>query len=165
MDSQQLLDHIIITTLKYMGRHYDSTNARMLILATSAVESNCGHLIKQINGPALGIWQMEPNTHNDIWVNSDALKKPRFSSHIKELMIKKSPLSVLKNLLISPMYACSIARLKYSMDKEPLPPHDDKLKIYEYYKRIFNTPAGASTFGKFKAAWTANNLDNIYLRD
>jgi len=49
MDAQQLLDHIIKPTLKYMGGGYDSKNARMLLLATAAVESNCGQYVKQIN--------------------------------------------------------------------------------------------------------------------
>jgi len=163
MNSQQLLDHIIVTTLKFMGRNYDSKKARMLVLSTSAIESNCGHKIKQDSGPALGVWQMEPVTHNSIWVNCDALRKPRFSNHIKKLMIMKSPLSALKNLLISPMYSCAMARLKYAMDKEPLPPYDDIEAIYHYYKRIYNTPIGKSTLIKFKDAWHANNLHKIIL--
>jgi len=163
MDSQQLLDHIIVPTLKYMGGGYDSLDARMLKLSTAAIESNCGYYIKQVGGPALGIWQMEPATHDDVWRNCDALKKPRFAMHIKKLMIKKSPLSVHKNLIISPMYACAMARLKYSMDIEALPYHNDKKSVYEYYKWIYNTELGASTWDKFRNSWDINGLDKVKL--
>jgi len=164
MQAQQLLDHIIVPTLKYMGRGYDSLDARMLKLATAAPESNCGYWIKQRdNGPALGIWQMEPTTHNDIWRNCDALRKPRFAMHIKKLMIKKSPLNAHQNLIVSPMYACAMARLKYAMDRDALPDHNDKKAIYEYYKRIYNTELGASTWDKFRIAWDRNQLSKVKL--
>ena len=41
----------------------DLTN---LLLETCAVESDFGKLIKQVNGPALSIYQIEPNTYNFI---------------------------------------------------------------------------------------------------
>ena len=40
-----------------------------LIVFTCAVESNGGTYVKQIKGPALGIYQVEPSTFTDIWVN------------------------------------------------------------------------------------------------
>ena len=61
------------------------------------------------------------------------------------------------------MYACAMARLKYSMDTAPLPFYADMYGIYAYYKRIYNTPLGASTFEKFKAAWDECGLDEIVL--
>ena len=45
-----------------MGGNYESKNANFLSLCTAAIESNCGYYIKQVGGPALGIWQMEPAT-------------------------------------------------------------------------------------------------------
>lgn len=133
------------------------------MIATAAIESNCGDTIKQIKGPALSAWMVEPRTHDSVWVNCDYLKKPRNRTHIKALMIKKSPLSVHNNLIISPMYACVMARLKYAMDQEALPPHNEQFEIYKYYKRIFNTALGASTFDKFKSAWISNDLHKINL--
>lgn len=159
MNSQQLLDYIIKPTLEYMGRNYNSKNAQMLLLATAAIESKCGYYIKQINGPALGIWQMEPETRYDIWVNCDALQKDRFRTSIDML----SSCVVADELVVSPMYACAMARLKYSMDTAPLPFYADIYGIYAEYKRIYNTPLGASTFEKFKAAWDECGLDEIVL--
>jgi len=162
MNSQQLLDYIIKPTLEYMGGNYNSKNAQMLLLSTAAIESKCGYYIKQIGGPALGIWQMEPATHDDIWINCDALKKAYFEIFINRLV---GPLSKNSNteLITLPMYACAMARLKYSMDTEQLPFYADIYGIYAYYKRIYNTPLGASTFEKFKAAWDECGLDEIVL--
>jgi len=160
MDSQQLLDHIIKPTLKYMDGNYDSLNARMLLLSTSAIESNCGHYIKQVGGPALGPWQMEPDTENDILANCDALRDKHFLVKVNRLALG---IPYENDLTVCPMYACAMARLKYSMDKDALPHHSDKYAIYVYYKRIFNTELGASTWDKFKIAWDQNGLNKVKL--
>jgi hypothetical protein len=159
MNAQQLLDYIIKPTLEYMEGNYNSKNAQMLLLATAAIESKCGYYIKQINGPALGIWQMEPATYHDIMLNCDALKCGYVGMHIHKLrgVWNTEP------LIVSPMYACAMARLKYSMDTAPLPFYGDIYAIYAYYKRIYNTPLGASTFEKFKAAWNECGLDDVIL--
>ena len=168
MNPQQLHDHIIKPTLKYMGGNYDSKNARFLLLCTAAIESNCGYYIKQVGGPALGIWQMEPDTHGDIWVNCDAIRLPGGGNvsvmadrvHALSMSPDNNPNS---DLVVSPMYACAMARLKYSMDSAPLPDHSDIEAVYDYYKRIYNTPLGASTYEKFKSALANNHIMDVKL--
>ena len=159
MDAQQLHDHIIKPTLQYMGGNYDSKDARFLLLCTAAIESKCGHYIKQINGPALGIWQMEPNTESDILLNCDAIKVNgnRWLQGLGLCATNQLWLTV------SPMYACAMARLKYSMDKEPLPDRHDIKEVYDYYKRIYNTPAGASTYEKFCSALANCKIEQVKL--
>ena len=46
-----------------------SVEAVYLLLGTCAVESNFGTYLKQKNGPALGVFQIEPSTLIDIWEN------------------------------------------------------------------------------------------------
>lgn len=165
MDAQQLHDHIIKPTLEYMSGNYYSKDAAFLLLCTAAIESNCGHKIKQDNGPALGIWQMEPDTHKDINFNCDALM-----DEDSEMLAKQDSLYMPYNIetntggmLVNPMYACFMARLKYSMDKAPLPDHNDIWAVYRYYKRIYNTPLGASTDVKFFDALKANGVFKVEL--
>ncbi len=150
MQAQQLHDYIIKPTLEYMGGNYDSKNARFLLLCTAAIESKCGHYIKQINGPALGIWQMEPATEDDIWMNCDALEAT-LGQKMRRIL-SESMSNGDTQLILNQAYACAMARLKYSMDSEPLPDYNDFKAVYEYYKRIYNTPLGASTYAKFKQA-------------
>jgi hypothetical protein len=165
MNAQQLLDCIIKPTLEYMGGNYNSKNAQMLLLATAAIESKCGYYVVQIGGPALGSWQMEPLTHDDIWENCDAGYGPTGQLVIDlachNSVVHKGLFDGTQELINSPRYACAMARLKYSMDTAPLPVYADMYAIYAYYKRIYNTPLGASTFEKFKAAWYECKLDSI----
>ena len=160
MNAQQLLDCIIKPTLEYMGGNYASKNASMLLLSTAAIESKCGHYIKQIGGPALGIWQMEPATHEDIWMNCDVLDGCVGQDVALLAGIHKADAG---SMVIYPMYACAMARLKYSMDSAPLPPYDNIRAVYDYYKRIYNTPLGASTYEKFKQAWLYHKLHEVKL--
>ena len=127
MDAQQLLDHIIKPTHIYMGGNYHSKDASMLSLATTAIESKCGHYIKQIGGPALGPWQMETDTAKDIWENCDFLQIWENNDLIRGLGLYADASDY---LMVSPMYACAMARLKYSMDTAALPSHDNLEAIY-----------------------------------
>ena len=165
MKAQQLLDYFIIPTLRYMGGGYDSFNARMLMLVTAAAESNCGHAVIQGGGgPALGIWQMEPKTLHSIYAECDALRDKYFLKRINALKGAKVIKPIDDSELITyPNWACSTARLKYAMDTEALPDHTDKYAMYVYYKRIFNTEGGASTWDKFRFAFEQNQLSKVKL--
>lgn len=159
MNAQQMLDYIIKPSLKHMAGNYDSLNARMLLLATAAIESNCGYYIKQVKGPAEGPWQMEPDTEIDILANCDALKDKYFLTKVLSMSNSVIP----NKLTLNPAYACAMARLKYAMDPKPLPSHDNKKEIYDVYKRVYNTHLGSSTWDKFRHAWDINNLSKVKL--
>ena len=163
MDAQQLHDLIIKPTLEYMGGNYYSKDAAFLLLCTAAIESNCGHYIKQVGGPALGVWQMEPSTESDIWKNCDAIQDEVFSLLIDEILPEAYKSFSPSAVMVLPMYACAMARLKYSMDSEALPDHKDIHAVYRYYKRIYNTELGASTFEKFINAIADNKILDVKL--
>lgn len=168
MNAQQLHDHIIKPTLEYMGGNYYSKDSAFLLLATAAIESECGYYIKQVGGPALGIWQMEPDTHDDIWTNCDALKIGSFPDLIECLTDDVLNDNEYVQLIRSPMYACAMARLKYSMDSKALPAYNggtdlDLDMFYRYYKRVYNTTHGASTFDKWLAAIERNGILKVQL--
>lgn len=173
MNPQQLHDYIIKPTHEYMGGNYASKSASFLSLCTAAIESNCGEYIKQINGPALGLWQMEPDTERDIWKNCDALNRGDTRKLIESLVIDSgsvhgSKLIHSKDLITSPMYACAMARLKYSMDPHSLPEYTGDISVdmpsfYEYYKRVYNTELGASTYQKWCNSIAANHISKVKL--
>lgn len=162
MNAQQLHDLIIKPTLQYMGGRYYSKDAAMLLLATAAIESDCGYYIKQIDGPALGVWQMEPVTHNDIWNNCDALTSKTLQRSVVFSLAAMGKCGD-ESLSCAPMYACAMARLKYSMDRASLPDYNDVDSVYNYYKRVYNTHLGVSTKAKFIAAWDKHNLSEVKL--
>lgn len=167
MNPQQLHDLIIKPTLQYMVENYYSKESAFLLLCTAAIESDCGYYIKQINGPALGIWQMEPGTHDDTWLNCDALKYITLASMVRALRLSNSA-NPENDLVNSPMYACAMARLKYSMDPNPLPKltgdnNVDSRAFYDYYKRVYNTELGASTFDKWVVALKKHRIFEVKL--
>jgi hypothetical protein len=66
-DKKQFRD-LIQRTLQDLGMHSES--AVNLLLGTAAQESQFGTYFRQIGGgPALGVFQMEPDTEIDIWDN------------------------------------------------------------------------------------------------
>lgn len=172
MNTEQLLELIITPTHKYMGGNYQSDSADLLSLCTAAIESDCGYYIKQNDGgPALGIWQMEPPTHSDIWANCDVLKDLDFECLICDLQClagvnyKKCK----SHLVNSPMYACAMARLKYSMDSKALPEITgdrilDVHNFYNYYKRVYNTELGKSTFAKWQVKMEKHKVFEIFYK-
>ena len=167
MNAQQLLDCIIKPTHQYMGGNYESKAANFLSLCTAAIESNCGDKIVQDGGPALGPWQMEPASHDDTRLNCDAFREIEFHCLIDDLCNGASPRYV-ESLIDSPKYACAMARLKYSMDPNPLPKYTgdsnvDLKSFYDYYKCVYNTPLGASTYDKWCTAIAANHILKVKL--
>jgi hypothetical protein len=141
IDTKQLKLFVIVPTLVQIGLYSDS--AVNLLLGTCAQESAMGTYLKQINGPALGIYQMEPNTHADIWDNF--LKfNPDLAG--KVLAIDSSETS---NLITNLAYATALARIQYLRAPAKLPAADDIAGLAAYYKRYYNTPAGKATEQQF----------------
>lgn len=170
MNPEQLLELIITPTHKYMGGNYQSDSADLLSLCTAAIESDCGYYIKQVNGPALGIWQMEPDTHSDIWKNCDALNDcDGLRNFVGGLQVLEGNAGGFNNLVDSPKYACVMARLKYSMDSNPLPKvtgnrDEDELAFYDYYKRVYNTELGKSTLAKWQVKMEKHNIFETFYK-
>ena len=46
-----------------------SPSAEELVLGTAIVESGLTYLKQHGDGPALGLWQVEPPTHEDLYTN------------------------------------------------------------------------------------------------
>ncbi len=114
-----------------------SPAAGQLLLATAIQESHLTHR-KQINGPALSYFQMEPKTHNDIWDNF--LKyRPKLSGKIIQLMSNPDA-DKIKELKNNDKYAAAMARIHYLRVSAPIPPLNDIPKMAAYWKRYYNTP-------------------------
>jgi len=176
MNPEQLLELIITPTHKYMDGNYQSDSADLLSLCTAAIESDCGYYIKQVNGPALGVWQMEPHTHDDIFANCDAINDDT-EYGLKYSILLLAPgynademcEAVHSDLIDSPKYACAMARLKYSMDSNPLPKvtgnrKEDERAFYDYYKRVYNTELGKSTFAKWQVKMEKHKVFEVFYK-
>lgn len=137
------LKELIADTLEVLGPKYQGEAAEQLLLGTALVESRLKYL-KQINGPALGIWQMEPDTHADMYRN--------FLDYKPELRTLVWTFgSDAQDLIGNLPYACAMARLKYYRDPKPIP--KDLTGQAEYWKRVYNTEGGAGTVEKYLLRW------------
>lgn len=139
MNPAHLLRYVIQETLLHLAAReprLDSPAARALLLGTAMVESDLQHL-QQIGGPAMGLFQVEPRTHDDCWSNYLAYR-PAMHAAFRELAVyDPSPEQMRWNLV----YACAMARLVYWRDPKPLPDMQP-MALALAWKRIFNTAEG-----------------------
>lgn len=142
IDAMQLRELVIRPTLKHMGAW--SLAAENLLMGTAAQESRLGTYLFQIpEGPAQGIYQMEPATAADIWDNY-LNYRPKVADPI--WMIRGG----MENPLIWNLaYQTAMARVHYLRVAEPLPVADDVAALAQYWKRYYNTPAGKGTEAEF----------------
>ena len=136
--SSHLRQFIIKPALEAINSY--SLDAEELLMFTCAAESLGGFLLHQINGPALGIFQMEPATYHDIWRNFINLK-PRLSTMFAT-NLNLSTIPKEEELIYNLKLAAVMARTHYLRVKEPLPKHDDIEAIWNYYKKYYNTNLG-----------------------
>jgi hypothetical protein len=120
-----------------------SDDAVELLVFTCAVESMGGSYLKQMNGPALGIYQMEPNTYYDIWQSYLIGKASLYMKLHVNFEVHRVPDSY--RLIYDLRFATAMARIHYARVSEILPSHNDVKQLWEYYKNHYNTSLGAAT--------------------
>lgn len=141
MDKDQLRD-LITRVLEEAGLYSES--AVELLMLTAATESKLGYYIKQIRGPALGIFQMEPRTHDDIWDNYLHYKQ-ELTYIISDYTSTRGEHFDLESNLA---YQILMSRIHYLRVPDPLPDADDVEGLAAYWKDHYNTYLGAGTVEK-----------------
>ncbi len=106
LNPDQFRSHVIRPTLATIG--LQSRAAECLLLGTALVESGLTALVQKGREPALGVYQVEPGTHADIWKN--------FLAFRPALALKVAKLRALPNpdhgqLVWNLGYATAVARL------------------------------------------------------
>ncbi len=139
---------IIDPTLKYLDMY--SQSASNLLMGTAAQESHMGRFLMQIDGqgrpqgPALGIYQCEGKTHDDIWENY--LKfRPSLYDKVASFSLSTTDQDMVWNL----RYATAIARIKYWRDPEPLPQAGDIEGLAHTWKNCYNSKLGKGTVEEY----------------
>ena len=134
-----------------------SIAAGNLILGTAVQESECGYYLHQLgDGPALGIYQMEPATHDDCWNNflkyrqdlSDPIKRWTRAGWAGGVPgVNPEAGEMVWNLA----YATAMCRVKYLRVAEAIP--DTLPEQAAYWKRFYNSEQGAGTETEYIHAW------------
>lgn len=122
-----------------------SQSAENLVLGTILTESRAEYLKQVGGGPALGMIQMEPATHNDIWRNYLA-----FNTDLAGRLRSITPKAGDAHELIGNLwYAAAMCRVFYRRCKDPIPSDPgDALAMAKLWKLRYNTPLGAGTVEK-----------------
>jgi hypothetical protein len=134
-----------------------SLAAEELVLGTACQESHCGHYLRQVArgggyGPALGIFQMEPRTHDDLWDNF-ILHRPTLRDEISNMAGLAEDGDGASEMVWNLKYAAAMCRVHYYRVKERLPDAGDLNGQAHYWKRYYNTPLGAGKVEDYIANW------------
>lgn len=133
--------HFCTEALLDWGLHSDHCVELLAMIA--AHESLGGKYRKQIGGIALGIFQIEPVTHNSVWGHSDSIRARAKRYGITEDVSK---------LESDDRYSIWVARHYLAMDKNPLPKKTEAMAAYckSYWNRT-----GKATNEKYLNDWMA----------
>ena len=137
------LRQLIIETLREINMC--SPAAVNLLMGTAAQESNMGEYIKQIHGPALGIFQLEPKTCLDI--EKYLQYKPKLYGYVLDNTAACSPGELSWNL----KFAIIMCRYHYWRVPEKLPEFYNTWGMALYWKKYYNSSIGRGTVAEFVA--------------
>lgn len=121
-----------------------SAPAEELLIGTAAHESAGLKYFKQLNGPALGLFQMEPATLDDIYYN---YLNRRLDLKEKFDLFRAPGLDLDENLRWNIPFQIAAARIHYYRKKPPIP--ETIAGQADYWKTHYNTPAGKGTVKKY----------------
>lgn len=136
---------LIKKTLNLLDPIFQSEAAVNLLLGTAAQESAFGTYLRQIRGPALGVFQMEPATHEDIWIHY-IVNRIVLVEKIKEVAGSSLSIWALETNLA---YQIIMTRLHYWRVSEALPDRDNIAGMALYWKKYYNTSQGKGTVQEF----------------
>ena len=137
MNNRQLRELIIKPVLLDLDMY--SQEAEDLIAGTIAQESRMGHFIKQHpTGPALGICQMEPATHDDLWENW-----LKYRQDISNDVFNIAHTAHAEDMIHNLKYAVAMCRIHYYRKPGAIP--KDVHGQAAYWKLHYNTPEGKGT--------------------
>lgn len=114
-----------------------------LLLMVAAHESGHFKYVQQINGPALGLFQMEPATYKEI-------RKYMLRHEDRFELIKCSSA---ERMVIDVRYAAAMARIFFMRFPEALPCATDTRGLAKYAKKYWNTEAGKATVNDYESAY------------
>ena len=138
---------IIKLSLQHLG--LDSEDARNLIYRTGKAESGYKTLQQYGGGPALGFFQMEPNTALDIW-NNYVMYRPKYRDKLYSLGFDDGTLEfcLLSNIGLQ----AAFCRLHYRRVPSALPAADNLEGQARYWKKYYNSDLGKGTIKHFMEA-------------
>ncbi len=145
LSNHQLREEIVKPCLQAL--YHWTQGFEDLIVGTFAHESRFGQYMVQIQGPALGFWQMEPATYNDL--QNYLIKFPE--TKIRIFNICQISIEHRELMVYNIRYACCMAIVKY-LEAGVLTRKyvlDTPLNLAIVYKTLYNSSLGKATEQEF----------------
>lgn len=127
-----------------------SNEAVNLLLGTCAQESAFGKYRRQLgNGPALGIYQMEPFTYNDCHINFLKYKPDLLAKILKVSGLDQFPDA--DEMVNNDVFAACMCRVRYLRAPGAIPETVEGQA--KYWKQHYNTRLGKGTVEEYLKNW------------
>jgi len=152
LDVAQFRTEVVRPALAMLGAWNAAMNtpaAENLLVGTGLQESALTYLRQLSGGPGMGVMQIEPATHDDVWTNYLDYRAD-LAQRIKGLAAGGN--GTADQLPWNLGYSAAIARLIYWRAPAALPEASDIEALGQFWKDHYNTPAGAGT----AAQWVEN---------
>jgi hypothetical protein len=130
-------------SLANLSGRIDAEWAINQIVGTTKESAGCEYLVQLDSGPAVGFYQMEPATHDDIWANY-----LKYNQHLVTALysvVGRSTMNVgsADEMIGDLTYATLMCRIDYYRSKLAAPANTAQA-LAEYHKIVYNTASGAS---------------------
>ncbi len=154
----------------YSGRHTPDpmhvNNVARLLFGTGAVESEYIYARQRAysiesEGGAFGFWQVEACSVKDSigyikrnsgdWHRIQSFIPTPIGAKCRDMVCVGDVAGICRLMVYSPFVAVAFARLHYARDPKPIPETVESQAMY--YKRVFNTVAGAGSAEGYMDAW------------
>lgn len=119
-------------------------------MATCSNESHLAQYRTQVHGPAVGIFQEEPEDFQDLFVNYLDGRSALYTQVASQFETQPPNIDELVN---NDKAAILICRVHYLRSPGAVPAANDIEGIWNYYKQHYNTPEGAATHDQFMACY------------
>jgi len=136
MLNRRQFEEAIREVLATAPRKVDGDAAVRLLLGTAAAESEFGHYLRQITGPARGVFQVEPAT-------AEWLEQTSRGDFVYWLQKFRGNESIPWALQYRLDYSIACCRMRYLKVVAPIPA--GRTEQAQYWKQHYNTFAGKGT--------------------
>ena len=135
INPKQFYDNVVVPSFEDMYLFHpilDSDTARKLVFATFLHESKGGTYIKQVHGPALGVYQIEPATFDFVWKSAAKMLIPNWPGPIaRDVLLRK--------LVTDLDFQTKICRLRYFHAPMALPANASLEFLANYWGKYYQT--------------------------
>ena len=134
--NRKQFEDLIRRTLTALDPELCSDSAVNLLLGTAAQESAFGYYLKQMSGPAIGCFQMEPATFR--WIQQ------KYENEYTTVKFRTA-----ESMEFDLRLAIIMCRLRYRPIAKALPEADDLTGLAAYWKEFYNSKLGKGTVEEF----------------